>query len=195
MGWAATTSVFLWLFPSLFMVHEFEEIILVGAWKKRNIAYFSTRNSKLTPYWAFVSTSSFSCGVAEEWLLLLVMTAAALSFRNYFLWYGMLSAFTFHLVVLHLILGSFFRRYVPGVFTAALFLLPSVFMLFYSARDLHYGWQAIVFSALTGTMIAGANLWLMHRAMPVFARWLDRFSTEKRQQTGVTSVEMPVRIP
>jgi hypothetical protein len=195
MGWSATTSVFLWLFPSLFMVHEFEEIILVGAWRKRNHAYLSTRNPKLTPYWAFVSTSSFACGVAEEWLLLLAITAAALSFRNYFLWYGVLFAFTFHLLAFHLILGNLFRRYVPGVLTAALFLLPSVFMLYYSARDLHYGWQTVVLSSLTGTAIVGVNLWLMHRAMPVFDRWLDRFSTEKRQQAGVTSGEMPVRIP
>ncbi|MGA8216829.1 MAG: HXXEE domain-containing protein [Candidatus Sulfotelmatobacter sp.] len=174
-----TTLVFLWLFASLFMVHEFEEVVLVGAWKKRNMVYSSTRNSKLTPYWAFVSTASFSCGVAEEWLLLLGITAAALFFRNYFLWYGMLFAFTLHLVVLHLILGSFFRRYVPGVVTAALFLLPSLLMLFYAARGLHYGWQTILLSALTGTIIAGVNLWLMHRAMPVFAHWLDQFASER----------------
>ncbi len=180
MGWTATVNVFLWLFPSLFMVHEFEEIIFVGAWRKRNLAYLSTRNPRLTPYWAFVSTASFSSAVAEEWLLLLVITAAALSFKNYFLWYGMLFAFTLHLVILHLILGNLFRRYVPGVFTAALFLLPSIYMLFYSARDLHYGWQAIVLSALTGTLIAGVNLWLMHRAMPGFDRWLDQFSRERR---------------
>ena len=72
----ATTLVFLWLFASLFMVHEFEEVVLVGAWKKRNMVYSSTPNSKLTPYWAFVSTASFSCGVAEEWLLLLGITTA-----------------------------------------------------------------------------------------------------------------------
>ena len=65
----------------------------------------------------------------------------------------LLFAFTLHLVILHLILGNLFRRYVPGVFTAALFLLPSIYMLFYSARDLHYGWQAIVLSALTGTLL------------------------------------------
>jgi hypothetical protein len=45
---------------ALFMVYELEEVVLVGAWEKRNMAYFSTRNSKLTPYWAFVSTASFS---------------------------------------------------------------------------------------------------------------------------------------
>jgi hypothetical protein len=103
----------------------------------------------------------------------------ALSFKNYFLWYGMLPAFTLHLVVLHLIVGDFFRRYVPGVFTAALFLLPSVFMLFSVARNLRYDWQTIVLSALTGTIIAGVNLRLMHLTMPVFARWLDHFSRER----------------
>jgi hypothetical protein len=174
-----TVLVFPWLFPSLFMVHEFEEVVLVGAWRKRNLAYFGTRNRKLTPYVAFVSTSSFSCAVAEEWLLLLVITAAALIFRNYFLWYGMLFAFILHLVVLHLILGAFFRRYVPGVFTAALFLLPSIFMLFIAARDLHFGWRTILLSALTGTIIAGANLSFMHRAMPTFAGWLDQFARER----------------
>jgi hypothetical protein len=41
MGWATTTSVFLWLFPCLFMIHEFEEIILVGAWKKRDLCSYA----------------------------------------------------------------------------------------------------------------------------------------------------------
>ncbi len=175
----ATVLVLLWLFPALFMVHEFEEVVLVGAWRKRNTAYFSTRNSQLTPYVAFVSTPSFASAVAEEWLLLLVITAAALIFRNYFLWYGMLFAFTLHLIVLHLILGSFFHRYVPGVFTAALFLLPSIFMLFIAARDLHFGWPTVILSSLTGTIIAGANLSFMHRAMPTFAGWLDQFARER----------------
>jgi hypothetical protein len=120
MGWAATTNAFLCLFPSLFMAHEFEEIVLLGAWKGRHTAYFSTRNRRLTPYLAFVSTSSFSCAVAEEWFLLLVITAAAL------------------------------------------FLLPDAFMLFYSAWDPHYGWRTVLPSALTGTIIAGVNLPLMH---------------------------------
>jgi hypothetical protein len=43
----ATTLVFLWLFTSLFMVHEFEEILLVGAWKKRNMVYSSKRKRRL----------------------------------------------------------------------------------------------------------------------------------------------------
>jgi glucose-6-phosphate-specific signal transduction histidine kinase len=172
----ATVLVLLWLFPALFMVHEFGEVVLVRTWRKRNTVYFSSRNSKLTPYMAFVSTPSFVSAVAEEWLVLLVITAAALTFRNYFLWCGMLFAFTLHLVVLHLILGSFFRRYVPGVFTAALFLLPSIFMLFIAARALHFGWQAIVLSSLTRTIIAGANLSFKHRAMPTFAIWVDQFA-------------------
>ena len=139
------------------------------------MTYAHTRNSKLAPYSAFISTPSCCCAVAEEWLLLFLITAAALFFGNYFLWYGFLFGFTFHLVVLHLVLGNFFRRYVPGVFTAALFLLPSVYMLFYSARDLHYGWQTATLSALAGTIIAMANLRLVHWAMPVFARWIDCF--------------------
>jgi hypothetical protein len=66
-----------------------------------------------------------------------------------------------------------------GVFTAALFLLPSIFMLFIAARDLHFGWQTVVLSSLTGTIIAGANLSFMHRAMPTFAGWLDQFARER----------------
>ena len=63
--------------------------------------------------------------------------------------------------------------------TAVLFLLPSIFMLFRAARDLRYDWQTIVLSALTGTIIAMANLRSIHCAMPVFARCLYQFSRER----------------
>jgi hypothetical protein len=46
-----TVLVFLWMFLSLFMVHEFEKALLVGVWRKRNRAYFGTRNRNLTPMW------------------------------------------------------------------------------------------------------------------------------------------------
>jgi len=56
-------------------------------------------------------------------------TATSLSFGNYCLWYGMFLAFTFHLVVSHLILGSSFRRYVLGVFTGGTVLAALCFQV------------------------------------------------------------------
>ncbi len=61
-----TLYLFLWRFPALLMFHDFEEIILVGAWKQRNSAYLVSHRSRLTPYGSFVSTAPFACGVAEE---------------------------------------------------------------------------------------------------------------------------------
>ena len=98
-----------WLFPAIFMTHEFEEIIFVGAWKKRNASYIKSHGKKLLPYVDFISTSSFSLAVAKEWLLLFIVTGAAAYFQNYFIWYGLLFGFTLHLVVLHILLGSLFR--------------------------------------------------------------------------------------
>lgn len=174
-----TIGIFLWIFLAVFMLHEFEEIILIGAWKKRNASYLAARTSILTPYRSFVTTASLTCAVAEEWLLIVLITAVGCALENYFLWFGILFAFTLHLVVLHLILGSFFRRYVPGVITAALFVVPCLFMLFSVAQALQYTWQTIVLSALTGTAIGGVNLRLMHKAMPIFARWIEQFSAER----------------
>jgi hypothetical protein len=167
---------FLWLFLVLFMVHEFEEIILIAAWKRRNAEYLKTRNPTWTPYRAFLSTPSFCCAVAEEWILLAVVTAMSWASQNYFLWYGMLCGFAFHLVALHFALTFIFRRYVPGLITAALIFLPCLLMLWIGARDLHYAPLMVALSALMGVAIAMVNLRTIHSAMPRFVRLLDGFS-------------------
>jgi hypothetical protein len=126
------------------MLHEFEEVIRVAGWTKRNAAYISTRKSKFIPYKASVSTPSFALALAKEWLLICLITGAALYFHNYFLWYGLL--------------------FVPGNATAVLFLRPGVFLLVTAASILHFGWRTALLSALTGTVIGLLNLRLVHMA-------------------------------
>lgn len=116
--------------------------------------------------------------VAEEYLLIVAISASTWYFNNYFFWEGLAFGFTLHLVVLHL--GSILRykRYVPGVFTAVIFLAPSIAVLIAAAHALPFDWRVCSLSALAGTIIAAVNLKLMHHAMPVFDHWLDQFSIE-----------------
>ena len=68
-------------------------------------------------------------------------------------------------------------RHVPGVLAAALLVGGAVCF-----HVVHCGAGPALrladhssFSA-DGTVIAGVNLWLMYRAMPVFADWPDQFA-------------------
>lgn len=62
-------SVIIWWFPLLFMVHEFEEIILMKDWKRKNAKGYA--RSKIKPYKDFVSTEAFTVAVLEEIILIL----------------------------------------------------------------------------------------------------------------------------
>ena len=89
------------LFPIFFMIHEFEEIIMVEKWmgKYRTDLYrrfpvLSHRISMLTE----INTRSFSIIVAEEFLIVSVLTIISVMTGNIIFWYCGLSAFSIHLL-------------------------------------------------------------------------------------------------
>ena len=100
-------SILMLLFPIFFMIHEFEEIIMVEKWmgKYRTDLYMrfpvlSHRIAMLTE----IDTRSFSIIVAEEFLIVSVLTIISVMTGNIIFWYCGLSAFSIHLLI-HLLFG------------------------------------------------------------------------------------------
>lgn len=125
----------MWLFPVVFMLHDFEEIVMFKAWFARNGARLEARFPSvarwLLPHMASISTPGFALAVAEELLIFSLVTLIAIQVGLYAMWAGMVVAFLLHLVM-HF--GQFvaWRGYVPVIATsgpAALYCLWALWTL------------------------------------------------------------------
>ena len=109
-----TSVQFYFLFPSLFMLHELEEIVWMPSFvKKISIQY--PNNRILTYYTPF----AFNFIVLEQFLILMTSLYLSYQFNNYSIYASIIIAYIYH-VFGHLIQTIVIRKYVPGLLTGIL---------------------------------------------------------------------------
>ena len=109
-----TSVQFYFLFPSLFMLHELEEIVWMPSFvKKISIQY--PNNRILTYYTPF----AFNFIVLEQFLILMTSLYLSYQFDNYTIYETIIIAYIYHVLV-HLIQTIDIRKYVPGLLTGIL---------------------------------------------------------------------------
>ena len=117
-----TSVQFYFLFPSLFMLHELEEIVWMPSFvKKISIQY--PNNRILTYYTPF----AFNFIVLEQFLILMTSLYLSYQFNNYTIYATIIIAYIYH-VFGHLIQTILIKKYVPGLLTG---IFTSLFSLFY----------------------------------------------------------------
>lgn len=117
-----STLQFYFLFPSLFMLHELEEIIWMPS--------FIKKMSLQIPHnqiFSFYTPFAFNAIVMEQLLLLLTTLYLSYHFNNYTIYTTIVIAYIYH-VLGHLIQSIVIRKYVPGLLTG---IFTSLFSLFY----------------------------------------------------------------
>ena len=109
-----TSVQFYFLFPSLFMLHELEEIVWTPSFiKKISIQYPNNRIlSYYTPF-------AFNFIVLEQFLILMTSLYLSYQFNNYSIYASIIVAYIYH-VFGHLIQTIVIRKYVPGLLTGGL---------------------------------------------------------------------------
>ena len=117
-----STLQFYFLFPSLFMLHELEEIIWMPSFVKKLSTHFPD-NRILSYYTPF----TFNAIVLEQFLILLLSLYLSYQFNNYTIYTTIVIAYIYH-VFGHLIQTIVIRKYVPGLLTG---IFTSLFSLFY----------------------------------------------------------------
>ena len=115
-----TSVQFYFLFPSLFMLHELEEIVWMPSFVKKISAQFPD-NLILSYYTPF----TFNAIVLEQFLILLLSLFLSYRFSNYTIYVSIIIAYIYH-VLGHLIQTVVIRKYVPGLLTG---ILTSLFSL------------------------------------------------------------------
>lgn len=115
-----TSVQFYFLFPSLFMLHELEEIVWMPSFVKKISAQFPD-NLILSYYTPF----AFNAIILEQFLILLLSLFLSYWFNNYTIYATIVIAYIYH-VFGHLIQTVVIRKYVPGLLTG---ILTSLFSL------------------------------------------------------------------
>lgn len=169
-------QIIIWLFPIIFIFHDFEEIIFMQAWISKNRSYLSQRFPKLSekfmPHFENITTSSFALGVAEEFVLICIITIVSYMMNSYSLWLGLFIAFTIHLLV-HCLQTLILRKYAPVIVTSII-CLPICMYIIKNTVQLFTLSTVIIYSIL-GFIIMVVNLVIVHKVMDIFQKWLERY--------------------
>ncbi|MEB3101349.1 HXXEE domain-containing protein [Ferviditalea candida] len=124
----------IWLFLVVFMIHDFEEIIFVEPWIKKNfnqiINKVPERITIILSEYSTVTSSQFAVAVFVEFVLFTVITYLAAEQGSYIFFIGFNAILLIH-VFTHFAQTLYLRMYTPGVITALLIILPYSIYLFY----------------------------------------------------------------
>lgn len=157
-------KMLLWLFPILFIFHDFEELILIENWVNCNkdclIKKFPKAAKKVMSGFQDATTSSLAVGVLEEFLIISIITIIAYLNNSYGLWIGAFLAFTLHLVM-HCFQAIMIKRYVPSIITSII-CLPICIWILKEMVNLITLSDFVLYSVLA-VIIMIVNLKLIHK--------------------------------
>jgi len=161
-------EIFIWLFPIVFMIHEFEEIIFIrwwlGKYKEPILIKFPKLGKRIIGQFDSFSTEAFSLIVAEEFLIASVIVIIS-ALKNYYdLYFGLIIAYSVHLLI-HLFQTLLVGRYTPAIVTTILSGIFCVYVInnFINSDLLSFS-RSFIYSTIMIFVII-SNLNLMHRVV------------------------------
>ncbi len=181
-----TMNFIVWMFPVIFMIHDFEEIIMAEVWGSRYRKEINTVWPKRQPfglnYIHVCQTPTFSIGVEVEFLFFSLISLLSVVFQSYFLWYSAFLGVTLHLVFVHMLICIPFKHYVPGVVTSIIFILPSIWFLYAAKMILHYDLRVLLLSCLLGIALVMVMIPVLHKAMGSWSEMLHNYSKAQSEK-------------
>lgn len=170
-------EILVWSLLIIFMLHDFEELIMVEAWQKKYSVIL--KKQKRAPFAHWKSPDSGAAAVCVEFVVLLIISLCSFRLKTYLIWFATFFVFTFHLVI-HIIMSVQFRHYTPGVFTSAIFLPLSVFIMYTTALQLTNSWYIIVLTCFITTIIFLVFFYFLTKSITFFYNQLNKYATVKK---------------
>lgn len=169
-------QMIIWLLPIIFIFHDFEEIIMMKPWINKNNEYIKTRfprlSKRLLAHFDNINTSAFALGVAEEFIIISIITVITYMNQWYYLWEGIFISFTLHLII-HCIQALILRRYVPVIITSIISLPICIMIILVTIENFHTG--PLLFYVLISLIAMIINLGLVHKMMDLFTKFLLKY--------------------
>lgn len=151
------------LFPIVFMVHEFEEIIGFKPWVVKDglwIAKKFPKAAKQITLYERLSVPAFALAVLEEFVLVGLVTVLALTLQWYSAWIAVFMGFSLH-ILMHIGQWIVVGKYIPIAVTSLLS-LPYIVWGIYKIYS-QYSISMIVFCFIIGTIVLIVNLRFVHK--------------------------------
>jgi hypothetical protein len=180
-----------WLSLVLFLVHEFEEIILIKAWSMRNSERIAALWPRVKPfglhlfdgnaYAAAPITETAAIGIGMQFALILLLTLASVLTGYYLLWIGFTALMPFLSIYMHTRDAIRFKGYTPGVLTAVLTGIPTLWIVYRVLASTDYDPWAILVAFLGVNLVFGFfAMRFMHRTATALSMRLQRYAQGKR---------------
>lgn len=164
-------SIIIWLLPIVFMIHDFEEIIFFKPWINNNKNYLTEKfpqiSKRFLPCIENLSTPAFALAVAEEFLLLSLITVGSVFSDNYFLWLAAFMGFFVHLL-LHMGQWIILKWYIPGIYTTFFALIYCIYALYEIVSNNVFQISEIVLWTIIGFGLVGVNLLFAHKLAEMY---------------------------
>jgi hypothetical protein len=175
-------KVMMYFFPVVFMIHEFEEIIMLRPWLVKNqpqLLKATTPNllKRLLQMHLKLSTEAFTLIVAEEFLLVSGITIYCINYDQYSIWIGLLLAFQLHLFM-HMLQFVVLKRYVPSIVTSLLG--TAYFVYTFSHIAIAVNWNDIICYAFWFLTSLVLNLFICSLLAIRFQAYLNRFQNNNK---------------
>ncbi|MCC8187188.1 MAG: HXXEE domain-containing protein [Bacteroides sp.] len=158
------------LLPVVFMLHDFEEIVFFKGWMHRNGELLANRYPRLAHMVSRMrcrSTAAFSLGVAEEFLLISVVSFGAVYTGSCYLWLAVFAGFSLHLLI-HIGQWLIWRGYTPAIVTTFLSFPYVIYVWIYIVNKQLFTVSEILLWGTGGFTVIIANLVLVHKLMDIF---------------------------
>lgn len=158
---------------SLFMIHEFEEIIRFRTWITRYKNHPSHQHDLIIRQASsYPSTPAIAAMILEEFLLSAIALALAILMHSYELALAYIIVNSIHLI-LHLAESVRARHWTPGSVTAVATGLVNAFLVYWIAitTSIHVGTLVLCMVAFGAVMTY--NLLILHKSAHRVAGWLE----------------------
>lgn len=162
----------MWLLPVFFMIHELEEIIILKPWLRRNreeLEYRFPVLKKLLAHLDRLTVPAFALVVAEEFVILSVITIIAVEFEFFNLFAGLLGAFFLHMLM-HTVQAVMVKRSGPAVPVITVVCLYCLYALIYLYRSGLLVFRDTMIWFLAASVFVVVNLSLAHYAAALYDR-------------------------
>jgi len=162
----------MWLLPVFFMIHELEEIIILKPWLRRNreeLEYRFPVFKKILTHLDRLTVPAFALVVAEEFVILSVITIIAVEFEFFNLFAGLLGAFFLHMLM-HTVQAVMVKRSGPAVPVITVVCLYCLYALIYLYRSGLLVFRDTMIWFLASSVFVVVNLSLAHYAAALYDR-------------------------
>jgi hypothetical protein len=162
------------LLPIIFMVHEFEEILFFKYWLNKDKDYLHKKFPKIGPkiylQYSKFTTAGFVFAIAEEFILISILTYMAIIVENSYIWFTVFMGFSIHIII-HFIQWIFYKKYIPVIITSILVLPYCIYGFIICMDSKIYNFEWIIICSIIGIIGVIINLKLIHYLGEKFSNW------------------------